>query len=417
MNDEFYMNLAINEAWKYQILTYPNPAVGCVIVDKFGKILAIKAHQKAGLAHAELSAVISAFEAKFKDTSLPKNPSKAYEYILANHDGFLNGAKAFVTLEPCSHHGKTPPCANLLNKLGFSEVIIGSYDNTDAASGGGKLLQKNDVKVKFGILKERCDELLAPFLAWQSGNFSFLKLGMSLNGVVSGGVITGLGARVLVHKIRSVLPLLAIGGNTVRIDRPTLDSRLANGIYKTYDAVKTDENECKIGELVCSDYETNIRAFDEKYPSKVNKKNYKTDSNSQKIDSSFCQTNDTFYKTHNANTFEVADTYKTHSTHNPDVFIYSRQKEFDKTIPLFSIAKRKVIIGDDIKFVRSYPLCMFEGGQNLLANLPEFVEYVLIFFAPNFLNLANLSANLKLKLLNLCEIDGEFYGWFKIVKK
>ena len=62
MKPEFYMNLAINEAWKYQFLTYPNPAVGCVIVDKNGQILSIKAHEEAGKAHAELNAVCEAFK-------------------------------------------------------------------------------------------------------------------------------------------------------------------------------------------------------------------------------------------------------------------------------------------------------------------------------------------------------------------
>ena len=75
MND-FYMQLAINEAWKYQFLTYPNPAVGCVILNKNGKILSINAHKKAGLAHAELNAIKQALKTLNKEFQFPNNPMR-----------------------------------------------------------------------------------------------------------------------------------------------------------------------------------------------------------------------------------------------------------------------------------------------------------------------------------------------------
>ncbi|PCM56514.1 bifunctional diaminohydroxyphosphoribosylaminopyrimidine deaminase/5-amino-6-(5-phosphoribosylamino)uracil reductase, partial [Campylobacter sp. BCW_8712] len=84
---EFYMNLALNEAWKYQFLTYPNPAVGCVILDKNEKILAIKAHEKAGLAHAELNAIAHAFKSLRPEISLPKEANALHEFICKNHQG------------------------------------------------------------------------------------------------------------------------------------------------------------------------------------------------------------------------------------------------------------------------------------------------------------------------------------------
>lgn len=114
----------------------------------------------------------------------------------------------------------------MLKELGFIEVIIGSHDENKIASGGANLLQSAGVKVKFGILKERCDKLLEPFLAYQNGGFSFLKIAISKNGVASGGIITNELSRTHVHKLRSVIDALVIGGNTVRTDRPKLDSRL-----------------------------------------------------------------------------------------------------------------------------------------------------------------------------------------------
>ncbi|WP_033916590.1 bifunctional diaminohydroxyphosphoribosylaminopyrimidine deaminase/5-amino-6-(5-phosphoribosylamino)uracil reductase RibD [Campylobacter sputorum] len=328
MNDEFYMDLAINEAWKYQILTYPNPAVGCVICDKFGKILSIQAHKEAGFAHAELNAVISALKCLNKDLNFPSDAKKAYEYAILNHNNLLEGAIAYVTLEPCAHYGKTPPCANLLKELKFKKVVIGSNDYTKEASGGEEILKKANINVIKGILKQRCDELLAPFLAWQNGNFSFFKLAASLNGVIIGGVITSDSSRKMVHALRNKISLLAIGGNTVRIDRPLLDARLTDGKA-------------------------------------------------------------------------------------PDVFIYSKQDNFDENIPLFNVKNRKVIIGKDINFIKNYNVCMIEGGENFLKNLPDFVEYILIFFSMNCIDEINFSLNLKLKPLYFGKIDEERYAWFK----
>lgn len=331
MNDEFYMSLAIKKAWQYQILTYPNPAVGALILDKNNQILSIEAHQKAGYNHAEVNAIKSALKKLNSNLVFPKDEKQTYDFILKNHNNLLKEAKIYVTLEPCAHHGKTPPCANFIKELYFSEVIISQKDINPTAKGGAEILKNAGIKVKFGVLQNEGFLLLEPFLRCLNGNFSFLKLGMSLNGVIKGGVITNNASRLLVHKLRNVSEILAIGGNTVRVDRPILDTRLLG-------------------------------------------KNFK----------------------------------------NPDIFIYSKKNEFDKTIPLFSVQNREVIISNDIEKLKNYKLCMIEGGEQMARNLPPFVTHILIFFSSKFINLDSISLNLELELLFLDKLDDNYYGWFKI---
>ncbi|GKH59934.1 riboflavin biosynthesis protein RibD [Campylobacter ureolyticus] len=331
MNDEFYMSLAIKKAWQYQILTYPNPAVGALILDKNNQILSIEAHQKAGCNHAEVNAIKSALKKLNPNLFFPEDEKQTYDFILKNHNNLLKEAKIYVTLEPCSHHGKTPPCANLIKELYFSEVIISQKDINPTAKGGAEILKSAGIKVKFGVLQNEGFLLLEPFLRCLNGNFSFLKLGMSLNGVIKGGVITNNASRLLVHKLRNVSEILAIGGNTVRVDRPILDTRLLGENFK-----------------------------------------------------------------------------------NPDIFIYSKKNEFDKTIPLFSVKNREVIISNDIEKLKNYKLCMIEGGEQMARNLPPFVTHILIFFSNKFINLDSISLNLELELLFLDKLDDNYYGWFKI---
>ncbi|WP_086245365.1 bifunctional diaminohydroxyphosphoribosylaminopyrimidine deaminase/5-amino-6-(5-phosphoribosylamino)uracil reductase RibD [Campylobacter devanensis] len=233
MGDEFYLSLAIDKAWDYQLLTYPNPAVGAVILDENGKILSICAHQKAGEAHAELNATKEALESK--DSSLKtifataKNPNELYNLIIQNHRNLLKNSTYYVTLEPCAHQGKTPPCASLILAIGAKRVVIGSRDYGEHAKGGAEFLAQNGVEVKLDVCKARCDELLEPFLRWQSGNFIFFKIALSQNGVATGGVISNLASRTHTHRIRELAELMIVGGATVCTDRPTLDARLISG--------------------------------------------------------------------------------------------------------------------------------------------------------------------------------------------
>ncbi|AJC87221.1 bifunctional diaminohydroxyphosphoribosylaminopyrimidine deaminase/5-amino-6-(5-phosphoribosylamino)uracil reductase RibD [Campylobacter insulaenigrae] len=228
MNHEFYMNLAIDEAWKYQFLTYPNPAVGCVILDKNGKILSIEAHKEAGKAHAELEAVSKALKMLNPNLVLPQNVNDLHEFICKNHQNLLKDATAYVSLEPCNHQGKTPPCTKLFSTLGFSEVFIATKDEHKLASGGAEFLKNQGIKVQIGICEKIAKELLKPFLKWQKSSFKIFKLALSLNGSALGKIVSSKASRTYAHRIRSKLDLLVVGGETIRYDRPILDARLAN---------------------------------------------------------------------------------------------------------------------------------------------------------------------------------------------
>ena len=106
-----YLQLAIDEAWKYQFLTYPNPAVGAVLIVK-NKVF-ISAHKKAGLPHAEVNVIYEAYKHFFKAPDLTTS-NDIHNFLYQNHNNFFNDAILYVTLEPCNHYGKTPPCSLLI---------------------------------------------------------------------------------------------------------------------------------------------------------------------------------------------------------------------------------------------------------------------------------------------------------------
>jgi len=227
-NHQYFMKKAIDIAWKFQLLTYPNPAVGAVVV-KDDNMLSCAAHKSAGGPHAEVLALKEAYLKNYPDSEL-KNLTDSFEihdFLYQNHNDFFKECSIYVTLEPCNHTGKTPACALLLKCVGIKEVFIGSLDPNDVATGGINTLNDANLKVTSGILKEQTDQLLEPFRLWQKGNFTFFKLAMREDGSVDGGYITSQDSLNLVHKIRTKLELLVIGGETVRVDRPTLDSRFA----------------------------------------------------------------------------------------------------------------------------------------------------------------------------------------------
>jgi len=229
--DEIYMQLALDKAWEYQGLTYPNPAVGAVLTHG-GKILAIEAHQKAGSSHAEVLALLSAYEI-LSSSSIDFNPNdahKAHTFLLSLPKDFFNQCSIYVTLEPCSHEGKTPSCASLLKLLSLARVIIGTADPISGHDGGIQKLQNVDV----GLLEKECQALLEPFIIWQKRAFVLFKLAQTSNARIATDVNEGyLSSKTSlnhVHRLREVCDILLIGGNTVRVDRPTLDCRFSDGV-------------------------------------------------------------------------------------------------------------------------------------------------------------------------------------------
>jgi len=231
IDSEFYLSLALQEAWKYQGLTYPNPAVGCSVVGEHGEILAVEAHHRAGGPHAEVNALKKAYYKLTQDSYILalEDSSDIHTHLLANHNGIFTNATLYTTLEPCAHSGKTPSCAWLIAELGIKEVYVGSQDLNPIASRGNDILDKNDCVVYSELLQEQCDALLAPFNAWQEERFVFFKWAQRLNATVDAGNVSSKESRTHVHAMRDVCDLLVIGGNTVREDRPTLDSRLVGG--------------------------------------------------------------------------------------------------------------------------------------------------------------------------------------------
>lgn len=432
MSDEFYMRLALEKAWQYQGLTYPNPAVGCALLNSNGKLLAVAAHKKAGYAHAELSALFTAvfreqsdkeaaFEIvfdvlskafkdgvnKFEKSLSSSDIKRLSEYVLTLYNGAaddgisddlyiysnselkgasgvntlfrlafdegskdelsakfkpfapsmlslahnlmlahpaalydalisrasrlgLAGGTAYVSLEPCSHHGRTPPCARLLAALNLSRVVVGARDPHDLASGGESIVSSSGAQVSYAM-QDEAEALLAPFISWQlAGGFRFAKLALSANGVATGGTISSQLSRTHMHALRSRLDLLAIGGGTVRADNPRLDARLVGAKA-------------------------------------------------------------------------------------PNVAIFTRSS-IDKNALVFDVPGREVRVQNGLLFDDKF--IMFEGAQGLLELIASgklSIKWLLLYQSSELKDVKNLRINLRLKPLYEGQIGGDRYGWYEIV--
>ncbi|MBA1421316.1 MAG: bifunctional diaminohydroxyphosphoribosylaminopyrimidine deaminase/5-amino-6-(5-phosphoribosylamino)uracil reductase RibD [Epsilonproteobacteria bacterium] len=260
MNDEFYMQLALDKAWEFQGLTYPNPAVGAVIT-YHGKIIAIEAHQRAGTSHAEVLALLSAYETLSKmtlDFDL-NDATKAHEFLLTLPQNFFSECTIYVTLEPCSHQGKTPSCASLLQQLSLKRIVIGTSDPIEGHDKGASVLEN----VTFNVLEKECKTLLEPFVIWQNRAFVLFKLAQTSNGRIASdendGYLSSKASLTHVHQLRAVCSMLLIGGNTVRVDRPTLDCRFTQGYAPDVTIYAKEDNlDRKIPLFIVKDREVSI---------------------------------------------------------------------------------------------------------------------------------------------------------------
>ncbi len=208
-NDIHFMRLALREAKKGIGRTSPNPCVGAVIVQDTNTIVSRGYHKKAGTPHAEVNA-------------LRKIGGKAV------------GATIYVTLEPCNHTGKTPPCSHAIVDAGIKRVVIGMEDPNPLVSGSGiAYLRQNGVEVISGVLEEQCREINRPFIKHITTGkpFVVMKAGMSLDGRLSyqdgkPGKMTGKKSSRAVHGLRNRLDAILVGISTVIADNPSLTTRL-----------------------------------------------------------------------------------------------------------------------------------------------------------------------------------------------
>ncbi|ROS86044.1 bifunctional diaminohydroxyphosphoribosylaminopyrimidine deaminase/5-amino-6-(5-phosphoribosylamino)uracil reductase RibD [uncultured Duncaniella sp.] len=206
--DEKYMRRALELARHGELDASPNPMVGAVIVDPSGRIIGEGWHRRCGEGHAEVNAVASV-----KDRDL------------------LKDATMYVTLEPCSHYGKTPPCADMIVENGILRVVIGTLDPFAKVAGRGvaRLLDAG-VEVTTGMLEKECRELNRKFMTAHSLQRPYitLKWAQSTDGFIDGHISTPLNS-MLVHKLRATHDAILIGSGTALADNPTLTTRLYAG--------------------------------------------------------------------------------------------------------------------------------------------------------------------------------------------
>jgi diaminohydroxyphosphoribosylaminopyrimidine deaminase/5-amino-6-(5-phosphoribosylamino)uracil reductase len=211
MQDVDYMSLALQLARSARGQTSPNPLVGAVVV-KDGAIVGMGAHLKAGEPHAEVHALRMAGER-------------------------AKGGTLYVTLEPCSHHGRTPPCADAVVEAGIARVVVAVLDPNPLVAGGGVArLRAAGVEVTVGVLEEEARRLNEVFFHFITSGKPFVtvKTAGTLDGKIATQTghsrwITGAEAREQVHQLRRQNDAILVGVNTVIADDPALTAR-QNGI-------------------------------------------------------------------------------------------------------------------------------------------------------------------------------------------
>ncbi len=209
--DIFFMTKALRLAKHGSGKVHPNPLVGAVVV-KNGKIVGEGAHERFGGPHAEVNAI-------------SKAKSSAH------------GAALYITLEPCAHYGKTPPCVDLILKNKIAKVVIGAKDPNPLVSGKGiRILKRAGIRVMTGVLEKKTTELNRDFNHWMRNKapYVIVKIAQSLDGKIATHTgqsrwITQKAARVLSHELRAASDAILVGVNTVAKDNPLLNVRYGAG--------------------------------------------------------------------------------------------------------------------------------------------------------------------------------------------
>ena len=213
MNDDHWMRLALAEARKGIGRTAPNPPVGAVIV-KNETLLGSGWHHAAGQPHAEREALAAVFAKHGPDAA--------------------KGANIYITLEPCSTHGRTPPCTQGITDAGITRVVYATVDrNPEHAGRADNILASAGIQVTSGICQTEADKLLRPFFKVRETGLPWViwKTAMSLDGRLTrppgeGQWLTGEKARADVQHLRSTVDAILTTGETVRRDNPALTIRI-----------------------------------------------------------------------------------------------------------------------------------------------------------------------------------------------
>jgi len=216
--DKIWMQRALSLAEKGRGYVSPNPMVGSVIVSEAGDIIGEGYHQKYGKEHAEVLAINSV-----KDRALLKN------------------AIIYITLEPCAHHGKTPPCAPMIADLPFKRAVVAMQDPFSEVDGKGlEILRKSGIKVDVGVLEDEAKQLNEAWLHYVrfSRPFVTLKIAQTADGYIAAPNgdskwISSKESRTEVHRWRSRSDAVLVGRNTAVYDNPSLTVRMVEGRQPT----------------------------------------------------------------------------------------------------------------------------------------------------------------------------------------
>ena len=212
--DELYMHRCVQLALNGKPLAYPNPLVGAVIVAD-GRIIGEGYHARYGEAHAEVQAFVT---------------------VKAKDEHLLPTATLYVSLEPCAHKGKTPPCADLIIRKGIRRVVVGSQDPFPLVNGGGiHKLKAAGIQVAIGVLSDECARLNAPFFTLHTRHRPYitLKWAESSDGFIDGirtpsspaARLSTARTQLLVHRLRAEHDAILIGRRTLEMDNPSLTTR------------------------------------------------------------------------------------------------------------------------------------------------------------------------------------------------
>jgi diaminohydroxyphosphoribosylaminopyrimidine deaminase / 5-amino-6-(5-phosphoribosylamino)uracil reductase len=207
-HDEIWMDRALDLASRGQGCVEPNPMVGAVVLSATGEFLAEGFHQRFGGPHAEVEA-------------------------LQHLGNAAQGGTLYVTLEPCCHHGKTPPCTDMVLKSGVARVVVAMLDPFPKVAGGGvKILRDAGLEVEVGVHGDKAARLNAPYSKrLRTGQpWVIAKWAMTLDGKIATATgesqwISGDESRARVHELRGRVDAILVGGGTVRADDPLLTAR------------------------------------------------------------------------------------------------------------------------------------------------------------------------------------------------